>query len=417
MKRSPRAGRPPGGANPLGMRSVRSLLAAIISMALLTAPHPAGATGGPSHSISSALEVSETAGLGRIELHKDIAAVLQRDEGIVALVDVSSPSRPKVLGRYDDGASQSLDGDLAFSSDGKWLFYARQTVQFSKDGLHVVDVSDPQHPSLASYQPAGGALRVTHYDDGTEEWVVVMDAIVGMVVYRFEPTSGVLVPVHVNPLPALKVGGPASAGVLIQNDPILKKPLLYASTGRTGVEVFDFTDPTSPVLLGAWNELGLAEIEVSVKAKRRLIYGAAEYWFDKTNPPVVVELDATRLGAIKKQSLLSAGCKTDDSQRVQGMTLVGDDLYAANSTVGLAHYSGPKLVGFAPVTRGAKNPGSGYQGSAYVFDVESDGSFLYATDASTGYLTIVKRSSGAASGHNPDESSWNDKSHLRSLGC
>lgn len=333
------------------------------------------------------------------------------------MLDISDPTRPKVLGRYDDGASQSLDGDLAFSSDGKWLFYARQTVQFSRDGLHVLNISDPKQPSLASYHPAGGAFRVAHYDDGSAEWVVVLDAIAGMVVYRFEPTTGALVPVHVNALPALKVGGPASAGLVIQEDPILDKPLLYASTGETGVEVFDFSDPTSPALLGSWAKLGLAEIEVVVEGKRRTIYGAAEYWFNKTNPPHVVELDASKLDAIKKEGALSVGCKTDDSLRVQGMALVGDDLYVANSTAGLPVYFGSNWFRFTPVTRAAQNSEAGYQGSAYVFDVEWDGRFLYATDAATGFLTIVKRTEGAPWRYNADESFWHSKAHLNSLGC
>lgn len=399
------------------MSFILRALTCVLSLVVVAVPLTAGAATQPSHSISAALEVSKSAGLGRIELHGDVAAVLQRDEGIVALLDVSDPSRPKVVGRYEDGATDSLDGDLAFSTDGKWLFYARQTVQFSRDGLHVLNVSDPKQPSLASYQPAGGALRVAHYDDGTAEWVVVMDAIAGMVVYRFEPTTGVLVPVHINALPALKVGGPASAGVVIKDDPILEKPLLYVATGETGVEVFDFSDPTSPALLGSWAEFGLAEIEVVVKGKTRLIYGAAEYWFNKTNPPHVVELDASKLSAIKERRVLSVGCKTDDSLRVQGMTLVGDDLYVANSTAGLPVYFGSNFVRFTPVTRATQNPDAGYQGSAYVFDVESDGKFLYATDAATGFLTVVKRSAGPPWRYNSDELFWHSEPHRRSLGC
>src|SRR5687768_15360782 len=85
--------------------------------------------------------VSETAGLGNIEFKGALGAVLQRDEGIVALLDMSNPTMPKTVGRYDDGATDSFDGDLAFSKDGSFLFYARQTHQFSKDGVHVLDVS------------------------------------------------------------------------------------------------------------------------------------------------------------------------------------------------------------------------------------------------------------------------------------
>lgn len=394
---------------------LRALLLGVIA-ALAISPMSNGAPKQPSHKIAGRLEVSTDAGLGRLELHGDLGAVLQRDEGVVALLDLSRPTQPKVLGRYSDDARQSLDGDLAFSSDGKWLFYARQTVQFSKDGLHVLDISDPADPTLASYQPGGGSLRVTHYDDGTTEWVVLMDATSGMVVYRFEPTTGVLVPVHVNALPATKVGGPASAGVVIQKDPILNKPLLYASTGMTGLEVFDFSDPTEPTLLGTWDGMGLAEIEVDVSGEHRLVYGATEYWFDKAQPPVVVELDASDLGSIKPERHMSVGCKTDDSQRVQGMALSDGSLYVANSTAGLPVYFGDNLFRFTPVIRGSQNKAATFQGSPYVFDVEVQGRYVYATDAATGYLTVIERSKVSGWDYSRDELQ-NNKKAFDSLGC
>ncbi|MDQ4025645.1 MAG: hypothetical protein M3217_09190, partial [Actinomycetota bacterium] len=170
--------------------------------------------------------VSEAAGLGQIEIRGEVGAVLQRDEGIVALLDVSDLDRPKVVGRYDDDAQRSLDGDLAFSDDGKWLFYARQTEQFSKDGIHVLDVSDPSAPRLATYQPQGGSFRIAYYATEGAEWVISLDAIHGLVINRFERTSGQLVPIHVDPLPAGKVGGPASAGLaVVPKDPMSGKPL------------------------------------------------------------------------------------------------------------------------------------------------------------------------------------------------
>ena len=404
------------------MSSIRRALPALIASgliasALVAGPVGAGGLNQTTHSITGAIEISKVGGLGRIELHGDLAAVLQRDEGIVALVDVSNRARPRVVGRYDDGATQSLDGDLAFSTDGRWLFYARQTVQFSRDGLHVINVSDPKQPALGVYEPGGGALRVAHYDDGSSEWVVLMDAVAGMVVYRFEPLTGALAPVHVSPLPALKVGGPASAGLVIQKDPITKTPLLYASTGETGVEIFDFSDPTSPVLLGSWSEVGLAEIEVLVKGKKRLVYGATEYWFDKASKPYVYELDATDLGDIKQRRILSAGCKTDDSQRVQGMALAGSDLYVANSTVGLPYFFGKNSLRFTPVHTAKQNPEAGYPGDFYVFDVEVAGNHVFATDAANGFLTVAERSLGPAWVYNSDESPWVSEAHRRSIGC
>lgn len=361
---------------------------------LLPAAVPAGAKSPSSVAVVGSLEVSADGGLGRVEIHRDLAAVLQRDEGIVSLVDISRPSTPEVVGRFDDGATGSLDGDLAFSSDGRWIFYARQTVQFSRDGIHVIDVSDPEAPTLASYQAAGGTLRIAYHDDGSAEWVVAMDAIAGLVVYRFEPAAGVLVPVHVSPLPELKVGGPASAGIQIVHDPILDTTLMYAATGKTGVEVFDFSDPTSPQLLGAWSEMGLAEIEVKVTGKKRTIYGASEYWFDAQQEPLVVQLDASNLEDIKQVRVLGTDSAADDRFRVQGMAVKGRNLFAAHSELGLVMFT-PRLdVGlFLASFKDRRNAGAGVFGEKnYTFDIEFDKGLAYVTDAATGVLTILRSS-------------------------
>ena len=384
----------------MDIRRCCALGLAIIVVAL-PAHVSAGLPRGSDHEVVGSIEVSEVGGLGRIEINDDLAAVLQRDEGIVSLVDVSDPAKPKVLGAYDDDARQSLDGDIAFSSDGRYVIYARQTVQFSLDGVHVVDVSDPSAPRIAFYQPAGGTLRVAHHDDGTNEWVVAMDAIGGIVVYRFEPTTGALAPVFASPQPvSSKVGGPSSAGIVIQEDPIEKKTLLYASSGGSGLEIFDFSDPTSPVLVDAWNDFGLAEVEVSVTGKKRTVFAASEYWFDAQQEPVIVRLDASDLGAIKEMGHLSMSCRPEDGYRVQGMTLVGKDLYVAHSTVGLLRFSGPrdKVPSFVPFARASRNDGARVLEGPYVFDVEAAGDHLYVTDAATGVLSLLERTSKPRSG-------------------
>jgi hypothetical protein len=377
------------------MSSFKRALMAIAALAASVVPASSSASVPyPTHEFVGRLEVSTDAGLGRLEIHGKLAAVLQRDEGVVSLVDLKDPAHLKILGQYEDDARQSFDGDLAFSSDGKWLFYARQTHQFSLDGIHVIDVSDPSAPTLRSYQPGGGALRIGYFDDGTDQWVVVLDATTGMVVYRFEPATGVLVPVHVNALPALKVGGPASAGVVIQRDPILKKPLLYAATGATGVEVFDFSDPTNPTLLGSWGDLGLAEIEVSFVHGQRTILAATEYWFDKTIPPAVMVLDASKLDKIEMTKVLTLTCPADDDHRVQGLAVVGRNVYVAHSSAGLPMFldaTDPDRFRGTPLRHATHNAGAGVPGDTYVFDVEVAGDLIFSTDAANGYLSVMRR--------------------------
>lgn len=336
------------------------------------------------------VEVSKDGGLGRIELHGKTGAVLQRDEGTVALLDLKDPRRPKVVGRYDT-AVDSLDGDLAFSADGNWLFYARQTSNFDEEGVHVLDVSDPANPTLAFYLPAGGAYRVQYIKQGDAEWVVLLDAIDGLVVSRFIPETGALVPVHVDPLPALKVGGPASAGFFYEpKDPALKIPLLYVSTGKTGLQVFDYSDPTAPVELGAWSDVGLAEIEVQATKRSRTVYAASEYWFAKTLKPEIFVLDATKLDAIKEKRKIGLGLPPAEANFVQGMALYSGELHVAHSSKGLVVFdarTGRKLE--SHVAKGARNPNAGVQGAPYAIDVEIARYRAYVTDAALGTVSVI----------------------------
>lgn len=313
------------------MRRTSFLLALVM---LVGAIAPTGAAGAM-REISS-IRVSKAGGLGRIEVRKDLAAVLQRDEGIVAMVDVADPRHPKVLGRYDDGAAQSLDGDLAFSADGRFVVYARQTVQFSRDGIHVIDVTDPKNPTLRSYSPGGGAYRVLTHSDESGEYVLLLDAVLGLVVYRL--VEGVLVPVYVDALPALKVGGPASAGMEIVGD------RLYVTTGETGLQVYDFANPVAPSVLGSWTDEGLAEIEIVKEGKRTLAYGAAEYWFDAANENEIVVLDVSDPASIRELDRWSHDKKADESTRLQGLEWRGGILYAAHSGYGLIGFKGGHVV-------------------------------------------------------------------------
>lgn len=363
-----------------------------LSALLVLGAFPATSGAKTSFKVTGKSVVSETAGLGRVEVAGDTAAVLQRDEGIVALMDVSDPSKPKILGRYDDGAEDSLDGDIVFSKDGNWLIYARQTRQFSKDGVHVIDVSDPKSPSIASYAPGGGAYRIEYFEQAGAEWVVLLDAVTGMVVYRFESITGQLIPVSVEALPALKVGGPASAGLYFEpKDKGTGAPLMYVTTGKTGLQVYDFTDPTSPTILGEWtDEIGLAEVEVRTVGKTRTVYAATEYWFNKTLVPEVIQIDASNLAKMKEVRRISLGAPADDASRIQGMALTGDELLVAHSTLGLRSFDRAGKPTGAWVTPGPQHEAAGVQGRPYTFDVEAAGGQVFTTDASSGTLTILR---------------------------
>ena len=350
--------------------------------------------------VKGSLSVSKTGGIGQMEFHGKLGAVVERDSGTVALLDMSDPLRPKVVGRYDDGAEDPFDGDVAFSHDGQFVFYARQTHQFSKDGLHVLDVSDPAAPSMAFYQASGGTLRVASYYDGTTEWVVFLDAVDGLVVSRFVPETGALVEAFRDPEPALaKVGGPASAGLaIVPKDPILEGPLLYVSTGGSGLQMYDFSAPEQPVLLGSWAEAGLADVEVRTTADRRTVYAASEYWFDKQARAEVFVLDATDPTAIRKVRSLRLDVPVDELWRVQGIERVGRNLLVSYSHAGLVRFTSTGRVsarvslGRTPNEEAEPPPTEQRQVkvAGYAIDVERRGKLVYVADASTGMLHVLR---------------------------
>ena len=340
------------------------------------------------------VEVSTTGGLGQIDVHKKVAAVVQRDEGVVALVDISTPSKPKVLGRYEDDVAGSLDGDVSFSDDGQWLFYARQTSDFDEDGVHILNVADKTAPTLSTFYPGGGAYRLEYYKDDAGEWLVLLDAIDGLVVYRFVRETGAIVKVFQDAAPALKVGGPASAGIHITpNDPLSDGPLMYVTTGMTGLQIYDFVDPMSPQIIGEWSDVGLADLDVKTTKKKRTVYAATEYWFDKTLPSQIIELDATDPTAIKKVAVRGLGLPADDMWRVQGIDMTSEGLYVAHSHAGVLRMKGKRVLGNASIP-GPHNESAGYDAAPYAMDVVLDSrGYVLFTDASSGRLHISRRGS------------------------
>ncbi|HVM12498.1 MAG TPA: hypothetical protein VM638_08495, partial [Actinomycetota bacterium] len=188
---------------------------------------------------------------------------------------------------------------------------------------------------------------------------------------------------------------PASAGLFIDpRDPALGVPLLYATTGRTGLDVFDLSRPHEPVRLGSWSGAGLADVEVVASPAGRTVYAATEYWFGSTTAPRIVELDAGDLGAIVQRRRFSPGDPPYPGGipwRVQGLEAAGDYLYVAHSHAGLGILH---TCCFTDPPRGSTTDlGEGNTGgelgslSPYAMDVELLGETILVSDASTGVLS------------------------------
>ncbi|HEU4481038.1 MAG TPA: hypothetical protein VFS18_04060, partial [Actinomycetota bacterium] len=176
---------------------------------------------------------------------------------------------------------------------------------------------------------------------------------------------------------------------LDEEDPATGTPLLYATTGRTGLQVFDLADPAAPVEVGAWDGVGLAEVEVRATKRKRVVYAATEYWFDGSLVPEIVVLDASKLDAIERSRRLAIGAPADDAARVQGMTLHGDRILVAHSSLGtMSLTKNGRVKGVARYER-PRNEGAGVTSSPYSFDVEASGRYIYIADAATGRLHTV----------------------------
>lgn len=349
-------------------------------------------------SLVGALDLSPNGGAGQLDVHDALVAVVLRDEGRVALVDMTDPAAPAVVGSYDGGTGQAsldhpLDGDVAFSDDGTILFHARQTSDYSNEGLHVLDVTDPSAPVRTDLALQGGMLRVAYGRVAGTEVVVTQDAIGGLTVFEVlrTPLGARVVPVHVDPLPALKVGGPASAGIeFVEADPVTGAPLVVVADGTTGLRLLDLTDPSQPVELGAWDEQGLAAVAVEHRDGRRLVHAATEYWFDPATPPELVTLDTTDPEAITEVARRNiGGYDGDGAWKLGGLHLADGELHVAHGHAGLVTIEpGGTAVLRTTTDLGTPSiphPTHGFL-AWYAMDVAAQGDHLLVTDGATGEL-------------------------------
>lgn len=347
-----------------------------------------------------AVDVSVT-GLGQLDTHDDLAAVVLRDEGRVALVDLSDPAAPTVVGSYDGGTGQAaldhpLDGDVAFSADGSLLFHARQTSDWSNEGLHVLDVTDPTNPVRVDLAPQGGMLRVATAVVGATELVATLDAVAGLTLFEVvrTPLGASVVPLYADVLPALKVGGPASAGLAfdLAED---GSALLVATDGTEGLHLYDVTDPADVAVVGGWDGQGLAAVAVEHRDGRRLVHAASEYWFDATTPPELLTLDATDPGAVTEVARRNLGGHDGSlAWKLGGLVLWDGELFVAHGHAGvvaLEPASGSLPRATTDLGEPARpHPTYGFL-ARYAMDVAVHGDHVLVTDAVTGELRLFAR--------------------------
>ena len=164
-----------------------------------------------------------------LDVDGGLAIVAIHDGGLLAL-DVSDPSRPRLLGELWSGTSWT---DVRVSQG---LAYALN----NDSGLTIVDFRDPAHPVVKSstghLTPDGGIQLVNH------------------LVYVYGPGSPLRV-VDVSD-PAAPILLPLSEGFQDYSNLVVSGDRAFATRRTIGVEVIDVRDPQHLELLFAMNPLG-----------------------------------------------------------------------------------------------------------------------------------------------------------------
>ena len=181
----------------------------------------------------------------QIAMRGNTVLITAREDGLV-IVDVSKPSEPRMLVRYD-----TVEFATALCVGSHYAF-----VGCRQYGVEAIDISDPSRPRHVSYMKAGEVQSLA-YENGllaTGTW--------GAMVSNLFDVSDISHPRH---LAQMELGGRGD-GVFIRGN------LLFAATGQfprgfkdyhdpsapgygmgNGLDIFDITDREHPVLLSRTN--------------------------------------------------------------------------------------------------------------------------------------------------------------------
>ena len=125
-------------------------------------------------------------------------------------------------------------------------------------GLHVVDVSDRQHPAIvASLDTDGVAIDVRVFGN----FAYLADGSAGLKIFDIS-----------NPLAPQLIGTAPTGGVA--QDVQVDQQFAYVAAGAAGVQIFDVSVPTQPVLKGQVGGIGVA-VGIDVQGTRGVVVAAS----------------------------------------------------------------------------------------------------------------------------------------------
>ena len=171
-------------------------------------------------------EIGHTANDGfqmDLEIQDDLAFVAQREDGL-AIVNISDPEDPQVVGNYD-----TVGDALGVAVQGKFCFIA-----VKDDGLLILNITDPSSPFLeGTYDPISRAIDVVV----SGETAYVLDQYKGLYVIDISNVSD-----------PEKIGdwniGECEEGIL-RNDQ------LFVVGGNGGLRIIDVSNRSDPKMAGS----------------------------------------------------------------------------------------------------------------------------------------------------------------------
>ncbi len=230
--------------------------------------------------------------LGEMDVKADIAAVaITYPQGGVLFFDVSDPSKPQFLSRYNATECDQLLEDIncgAFvdlSADGKTAYLSIQKLTLLPTlpvnlnalnqtiaGVDVIDLANPRRPAKAQFYPVlgiGGVHTVRSHTipSGASsagkprapgEYVISNQNGVGIDIAKVTKVAGKRILSTVRQLGKIDLVATIQNNevhdTFIQNDPLDGRTYLYNAAGfSTGFNVYDITDPGQIKQVAEWD--------------------------------------------------------------------------------------------------------------------------------------------------------------------
>lgn len=221
-------------------------------------------------------------------------------EGGFFVFDVADPFAPREVGRYRFPGQIAGDRSLEATEEGAWVVFGTEALDCAghvnpfAPGLYLVDARDKGAMKPAAFVPATMVHSVTVHRIGGHDFVFAMTSSESNI-FRIDTT----------PVPQLVPVGSVGIGhdSFVMDDPVLGKPLLYASNGGAGFVVHDVSDPADPRELAEWNipdrddRYYIHTGVVDVIDGRRVAVVTSEDWEDY--PSALWVLDATDFAYIE----------------------------------------------------------------------------------------------------------------------